>query len=161
MSSYLEVGHVSHEFFSIRKWHGFRNYHFSNLGAGWYQDKSTATCRYRLDMYLQVYHSSSEQCGIPQFANELNSASSCLGILLVLLSVLLLLTIFVLYNEPNIWDMTGYPDIAILPDLKLHISNQMIMLQEELASYGDLTDSKVNNSMSFLVRFMLPYMHKV
>jgi hypothetical protein len=109
---------------------------------------------------LQVYHSSSEQCGIPQFANELNSASSLLGILLVL-SVLLLLTIFVLYNEPNIWDMTGYPDIAILPDLKLHISNQMIMLQEELASYGDLTDSKVNNSMSFLVYFMLPYMHKV
>lgn len=66
-----------------------------------------------------------------------------------------------LYNEPNIWDVTGYPDIAVLPDLKLHISNPMIMLQEELASGGDLTDSKVYNSMSFLVCFMLPYMHTV
>jgi hypothetical protein len=95
-SSYPELGHVSHEFFSIRKWHGFGNYHFSDLGAGWYQDMSTATCRYRLDILLagisQVRQSSVES---PQFANEFNSASSLLGILLVLLSVLLLLTIFV------------------------------------------------------------------
>lgn len=32
---------------------------------------------------------------------------------------------------------------AILPDLKSRISNQMVALQKELASYGELTDSKV------------------
>ncbi|CAM6034607.1 unnamed protein product [Sphagnum compactum] len=48
-------------------------------------------------------------------------------------------------SEGDLWDMTGYPDIAILPDLTLRISNQMIMLQEELASYGDLADSKVKS----------------
>jgi dynamin 1-like protein len=31
---------------------------------------------------------------------------------------------------------------AILPDLKARISTQIIMLQKELASYGEVTDSK-------------------
>jgi len=119
-SSYPELGHVSHEFFSIRKWHCFGCYHFSDLGAGWYQDMSTATCRYRLDILLagisQVRQSSVES---PQFANEFNSASSLLGIFAGPSFCFVASDhLCVLYNEPNIWDMTGYPDIAILPDLK-------------------------------------------
>jgi dynamin 1-like protein len=43
---------------------------------------------------------------------------------------------------------------AILPDLKARISTQMITLQKELASYGELTESKVN-FVSFLVCLML------
>jgi hypothetical protein len=39
---------------------------------------------------------------------------------------------------------------AILPDLKARISTQIIMLQKELASYGEVTDSKVN-WISFLI----------
>lgn len=34
---------------------------------------------------------------------------------------------------------------AILPDLKARISTQMVTLQKELASYGELTESKVSN----------------
>lgn len=33
---------------------------------------------------------------------------------------------------------------AILPDLKARISTQMINIQKELASYGELTESKVS-----------------
>jgi len=33
---------------------------------------------------------------------------------------------------------------SILPDLKSRISNQMVALQKELTSYGELTDSKVS-----------------
>lgn len=35
---------------------------------------------------------------------------------------------------------------AILPELKARISTQMITMQKELASYGELTESKVNPS---------------
>jgi dynamin 1-like protein len=37
---------------------------------------------------------------------------------------------------------------AILPDLKSRISTQMITLQKELASYGELTESKVHLNLS-------------
>lgn len=55
----------------------------------------------------------------------------------------------------NLSDRCGVPQLAkklntilvqhikaILPDLKSRISNQMVALQKELASYGELTDSK-------------------
>jgi dynamin 1-like protein len=35
---------------------------------------------------------------------------------------------------------------AILPELKARISTQMVTMQKELASYGELTESKVNPS---------------
>lgn len=40
---------------------------------------------------------------------------------------------------------------AILPDLKARISTQMVTLQKELASYGELTESKVPTKLLALI----------
>lgn len=40
---------------------------------------------------------------------------------------------------------------AILPDLKARISTQMVTLQKELASYGELTETKVFYDLHMLV----------
>jgi hypothetical protein len=42
---------------------------------------------------------------------------------------------------------------TILPDMKARINRQMVTLSKELASYGQLTDSKVSGLLHYLISF--------
>lgn len=65
------------------------------FGTCWYQESLIG----HFDVVLQVYHSLSERCGVPQLAKKLNSVSSPFGDV----AGSWFLSIFVLLNQLTIW----------------------------------------------------------